>query len=243
MDNFVQFAPNATQLDSSFFEQTAEQHPGSVFGYPQSFDENPEGQDPQSFTGWYRTNSGRPATVILEAEDGEESVGLLHFVTGESEIRRSQSFKPCLFGPPSDDTEDFDSDVDEDDLTSEVDTDTEEEIDENELPDTLGDDDFPELPNISKVQYRRNRGCSWYKMNSLGEVFETNNSSAEKKTENRMTMDAFGNFVMAGTQNSSDLYLEHLQMVQKRHPGVRNMKRSPSVSVMILEMSDSNLQE
>jgi len=239
MENFVDIAANATELDSAFFEQTTEQHPGSVFGYPQSLDDS----------GWYRTTSGRAATVILEAEDAEETVGLLQFTTGESEVRRSQSFRPCLFGPASDDSEEFDSDVDEDDLASEVDTETdseeEEEVDDDEsdsLPDSLGDV-LPELPTISEVHYRRNRGCSWYKMNSLGEVFETDNSSGEKKTKNRMTMDAFGNFVIAGTENQQDPYLEHLKMVQKRHPGIKNMKRSPTVSAMILQVSDSNLLE
>lgn len=227
MENFVDIAANATELDSAFFEQTTEQHPGSVFGYPESLDDS----------GWYRTTSGRAATVILEAEDAEETVGLLRFTTGESEVRRSQSFRPCLFGPASDDSEEFDSDVDKDDLASEVDTETDSEdddkgiVDDDEsdnLPDSLGDV-VPDLPTISEVHYRRNRGCSWYKMNSLGEVFETDNSNGEKKTKNRMTMDAFGNFVMAGEENQADLYLEHLKMVQKRHPG-QNMKRSPTDS-------------
>jgi len=244
MENFVDIAANATELDSAFFEQT-EQHPGSVFGYPKRDSE----QDSKRFIGWYRTTSGRAATVILEAEDAEETVGLLCFATGESEVRRSQSFRPCLFGPASDDSEEFDSDVDEDDSASEVDTETDSEDDDKDddesdnLPDSLGDDVLPELPTISEVHYRRNRGCSWYKMNSLGEVFETDNSSGEKKTKNRMTMDAFGNFVIAGTENQTDLYLEHLKMVQKRHPGTKNMKRSPTVSAMILQVSDSNLLE
>jgi len=241
MENFVDIAANATELDSAFFEQTTEEHPGSVFGYPNSLDDSEE--DSKPFSGWYRTTSGRAATVILEAEDAEETVGLLRFTTGESEVRRSQSFRPCLFGPASEDSEEFDSDVDEDDLASDVDieTDTEDDADENDLPDSL--DVVSELPTISEVHYRRNRGCSWYKMNSLGEVFETDNASAEKKTKNRMTMDAFGNFVIAGTENKQDLYLEHLKMVQKRHPGIKNMKRSPTVSAMILQASDSNLLE
>jgi len=243
MENFVDFAPKATELDSAFFEKTPEQHPGSVFGYPGSFDETSE--DSQGFVGWYRTTSGRAATVILEAEDGSESIGLLQFVTGESEVRRSQSFRPCLFGPPSDDSEEFDSEVDEDvsDADSGTETDSEDQSDEGSLPEMLGADTLADLPNITEIPFRRNRGCSWYKMNSLGEVFETNDSNANKKTENRMTMDAFGNFVIAGTENSQDLYLEHLQMVQKRHPGVRNLKRSPSVSKLILQLSDTNLLE
>jgi len=240
MENFVDIAADATELDSAFFEQTTEQHPGSVFGYPESLDDS----------GWYRTTSGRAATVILEAEDAEETVGLLRFTTGESEVRRSQSFRPCLFGPASDDSEEFDSDVDEDDLASDVDTETDSEDDDegdnesDNLPDSLGDL-VPELPSISEVHYRRNRGCSWYKMNSLGEVFEADNSDGEKKTKNRMTMDAFGNFVIAGTENQQDLYLEHLKMVQiqKRTPGINNTKRSPTVSAMILQASDSNLLE
>jgi len=247
MENFVDIAANATELDSAFFEQNIEQHPGSVFGYPNSLDDSED--DSKRFSGWYRTTSGRAATVILEAEDAQEVVGLLQFTTGESEVRRSQSFRPCLFGPASDDSEEFDSDVDEDDLASEVDTETDSEgVDNSEdesddLPDSLGDV-LPELPTISQVHYRRNRGCSWYKMNSLGEVFETDNSSGEKKTKSRMTMDAFGNFVVAGTENQQDLYLEHLKMVQKRHPGGNhNMKRSPTVSAMILQASDSNLLE
>jgi len=241
MENFVDFAPQATELDSAFFQESGELHPDSVFGYPGSFDQTE--QDLEGFNGWYRTTSGRAATVILEAEDGSEQIGLLQFVTGESEVRRSQSFKPCLFGPPSDDSEDFDSDVD-DELGSDVETESESdgETDEDDLPESLGDD-LPELPNIEKVHYRRNRGCSWYKMNSLGEVFETNNSNGEKKTKNRMTMDAFGNFVLAGTEERQDPYLEHIKMVQKRHPGIKNLKRSPSVSIMVLQASDTNLLE
>jgi len=225
MEKAVNFAPEATELDSAFFEESAEQHPGSVFGHPESFDQ----------TGWYRTTSGRAATVILEAEDGSESIGLLQFVTGESEVRRSQSFRPCLFGPPSDDTEDdFDSDV-------ETETDSEDESDEDSLPETL--DSVSDLPSLSEVEYRRNRGCSWYKMNSLGELFEKSSSNPAKRTEKRMTMDVFGNFVVAGTEDRQSAYLEHVRMVQKRHPDIRNMKRSPTVSKQVLKLSETNLLE
>jgi len=239
--NFAQEAKFATELDSAFFEENTEQHPGSVFGHPESFDQNR--RKSKRFEGWYRTTSGRAATVILEAEDGEEAIGLLHFATGESEVRRSQSFRPCLFGPPDDTEDDFDSDVDEDDFESEVETDTgsEDESDEDSLPETL--DFATELPSISQVEYRRNRGCSWYKMNSLGELFEQTNSNMETKTQKRMTMDAFGNFIVSGTEDQQDGYLKHIQMIQKRHPGVRNMKRSPGVSKQVLQLSESNLRE
>lgn len=166
---------------------------------------------------WYRTKSGRSATVILEAEDEEETIGVLQFPNGDSEVRRSQSFRPCLFGPASSDAEDFDSDIE---------TDTETETETDDLADT-SEDIVADLPAIEYSDMRRNRGCSWYKMNSLGELFQKNESPNEMKTRQALRMDAFGNFVICDAKEAkSDPYLEHIKAVQKRRPQTTEVKRT-----------------
>lgn len=187
----------ATPLDNAFFEEDLE------FGRDFTEEE------------WYRTTSGRAAKILLQAHDENETVSVLEFETGESEVRRMQSYRPCLFGPVSSDAEDFDS---------EVETDTEDAADDV-------DDIVNELPLLTMPDTRRNRGASWLKMNSLGQLFDKRGAEIEPKK--RMTMDAFGNFVLADhAEKRRDPYLEHLKMVreQKRAPHtmeVRATEASP----------------
>lgn len=195
-------ATDSTSLNSEFFNEKLD-----------------FGRDPAEEESWYRTTSGRAATVILEAEDEEETIGVLQFSNGESEVRRSQSFRPCLFGPVSSDAEDFESDI-ETDTETESETETDDEAETSE--DIVGD-----LPDIEYPDMRRNRGCSWYKMNSLGELFQRNGSPNEVKTQKAVRMDAFGNFVICDTkEEQSDPHLEHIKAVQKRHPQTREVKRT-----------------
>lgn len=238
----VTFATNveisqATNLDSEFFDEE-----DLEFGRDVQEDvvKNP--------FEWFRTTSGRAATVVMQAEDEDEKVGVLQFVDGASEIRRFQSYKPCLFGPElSSDAEDFDSDEE-----SETDTDTEDlpplpaesedeesEILEDppaELPNTDVDEkeaifeDLPaELPHVTIPNSRRNRGVSWLKMNSLGELFDPEKEE-EEEPKKRLVMDAFGNFVIAGSDEMQrrDPHLEYLKMRQtRRSSAAPESKRRP----------------
>jgi len=223
----VEVSVQATNLDSELFD-------AEDLEFGRDFQEEDE---------WFRTTSGRAATVVMQAEDEDEKVGVLKFVDGKSEIRRFQSYKPCLFGPLlSSDAEDFDSDEE-----SETGTDTEDlpplpaesgdeesETHTSNIADNDADEkevifeDLPaELPNVVIPNSRRNRGVSWLKMNSLGELFDPESEEEPKK---RLVMDAFGNFVIAGSDEMRrrDPHLEYLKMRQTRRSSASpESKRHP----------------
>jgi len=218
----IEVSIQATDLDADFFDE-------EDLEFGRDFQEE---DVVGSQSEWFRTTSGRAATVVMQAEDEDEKVGVLKFVDGASEIRRFQSFKPCLFGPElSSDAEDFDSDEESETDTSDFPPlpaesgDEESEIFEDpstELPDGDADEkeavleDLPaELPKVVIPNSRRNRGVSWLKMNSLGELFDPESEEEPKK---RLVMDAFGNFVIAGSDEMRrrDPHLEYLKMRQTR---------------------------
>jgi len=207
----------ATNLDSDFFD-------GSSFG------RDSDDEDSKEFI---RTTSGRTGTVVMTAEDENEIIGVLKLVdgtsTGSIEVRRSQSFKPCDFPIVSSDAEDFESDVE---------TDTEEDNSEDilnqigVLPDKIGD-----MPTISPVGYRRNRGASWLKCDTMGKLFTKEDS--ENEPPMRMSMDAFGNFVAPGSEEKG--YLEHIKMMQKRQPQTAENKREPQKNQRLFFEPSPNL--
>jgi len=201
----------ATNLDSDFFD-------GSSFG------RDSDDEDSKEFI---RTTSGRTGTVVMTAEDENEIIGVLKFVDGTSkgsiEVRRSQSFKPCDFPVISSDAEDFESDIE---------TDTDEDNSEDIL-DQIGD-----IPTVSTLGYRRNRGASWLKCDTMGKLFTQEDS--ENEPPNRMAMDAFGNFVAPGC-GREDGYLEHIKMMQKRQPQTAENKREPQKSHRLFFEPSPNL--
>lgn len=186
---------NATDLNEMFFE----------------LNKVAEGQSPE----WYRTNSGRSAQMIVEAEDEEEIVGVLQFVGGQNELRRRSSFRPCLFGPATSPVE-WESDGEETKGIGGVDSSSSESEDEGD--DTLGD-----LPNFD-VLLKRGRRSSVLRINKTGDVFEEDareDVKTHRPTES-LTMDAFGNIILASQEQQKDSYLEHLKLKrklqQKRRP-------------------------
>lgn len=191
---------NATDLNEMFFE----------------LNKVAEGQS----TEWYRTNSGRSAQMIVEAEDEEEIVGVLQFVGGQNELRRRRSFRPCLFGPVSG-QEEWESDGEDfvglkNKEIGGVDSSSSESEDE-------GDDTVGDLPNLD-ILLKRGRRSSVLRINKTGDVFEEDareDVKTHRQTES-LTMDAFGNIILASQEQQNDSYLEHLKMKrkmqQKRRP-------------------------
>lgn len=197
-----------TSLDNAFFDGEDELIP-SLFQPAESgyldfhsleHDEDPTPQ--KNALAWFRTDSGRAVTILMEAEDEVEIVKVVEHCNGENQIRRAGSCRPCLFGPaPKDDDIDYDSDHDD--------------LDE--------DDVLTELQQIPEVFIRKNRGMSWLRTNSLGEAMS-------KPSTPRLVMDALGNFVVPGQSiDDADNFLAHRKLAQKRHPKTVNDKRDPVV--------------
>lgn len=65
-------------------------------------------------------------------------------------------------------------------------------------------------------------------MDTLGQLFEKEKS--ENEPPKRMTMDPFGNFIIAGGSGNQAGYFEHIKMKQKRVPNTKDVKRGPTVA-------------